>query len=71
MSESSQKQPGLLSIIWSVLAAMFGVQTEANRKRDFSQKNPLPYLIVGVLFIVLFVLSIAGIVKWVIQSAGG
>lgn len=71
MTQSDQQTPGLLTIVWSVLAAMFGVQTEANRKRDFSQKNPIPYIVVGVLFIVLFVFTIAGIVRFVINNVGG
>ncbi|WP_241973888.1 DUF2970 domain-containing protein [Aliidiomarina iranensis] len=63
---SDADKPGLWAVIISVLAAMFGVQTEANRKRDFSSGNPLPYIIVFVVFLVLFVLSIAGIVSLVI-----
>ena len=66
MSENSQ-HPSLWNVIVSVLAAMFGVQTEHNRKRDFNQGNPLAFIIVGVIFIVLFVLSIYGLVSLLVR----
>ncbi|RTE85721.1 MULTISPECIES: DUF2970 domain-containing protein [Gammaproteobacteria] len=66
MSENSQR-PTLWNVIVSVLAAMFGVQTEHNRKRDFNQGNPLAFIIVGVIFIVLFVLSIYGLVSLLVR----
>ena len=53
----------------SVLAAMFGVQSEKSRARDFTQGNPLPYIVIGVVFIVLFVLSIALLVRLVLAIA--
>ncbi|MCC5854237.1 MAG: DUF2970 domain-containing protein [Idiomarina sp.] len=64
---ASSESPGILSITLSVLAAMFGVQTEKNRVRDFNQKNPLPYIIIGALFIILFVLTILSIVSLVLR----
>lgn len=70
MTEQTNEKPGLIAVICSVLAALFGVQTEANRQRDFSQKNPLPYIIVFVILLVLFVISISGIVKLVMSLTG-
>ncbi|MCL5050314.1 MAG: DUF2970 domain-containing protein [Firmicutes bacterium] len=67
--EEQNSQPGLWAIVWSVLAALFGVQTEANRRRDFSQGNPLAYIIVFIILLVAFVLSIAGIVRLVMAFA--
>ncbi|RUO34168.1 DUF2970 domain-containing protein [Aliidiomarina sanyensis] len=66
MTDSEQK-PGLFAVVMSVLAAMFGVQTEANRKRDFSQGHPLAYIIVFILILVLFVLSVAALVRLVMH----
>lgn len=66
MTDSEQK-PGLFAVVMSVLAAMFGVQTEANRKRDFSQGRPLAYIIVFILILVLFVLSVAALVRLVMH----
>ncbi len=69
MSEDdSQKKPGFLAVVMSVIAAAFGVQTEANRERDFEHGNPVVYIVAGILFTVLFVLTIMGIVSLVLPD---
>lgn len=60
------KKPGFWAVTVSVIAAAFGVQTDKNRQRDFSQGNPLAYIVGGLIFTVLFVLSIVGIVMLVL-----
>ncbi|MDT7526781.1 DUF2970 domain-containing protein [Pseudidiomarina sp. GXY010] len=62
------EKPGLLAVIVSVLAAMFGVQTEANRKRDFNNGNPLLFIGIGVVFAVLFVLGLVLLVNTILAS---
>ena len=37
---------------------MFGVQSDANYQRDFEQKSFVPFLIVGVAFVVVFVIGL-------------
>ncbi|RUO39579.1 DUF2970 domain-containing protein [Pseudidiomarina aestuarii] len=61
-------KPGPLSILLSVLAALFGVQTEQNRQRDFTNGNPAVYITVGIIFIILFVVSLLLIVNWVLPA---
>jgi hypothetical protein len=39
----------------SVIAALFGVQSERNRQQDFSQQSPWPFIIGGIIAIGLFV----------------
>ena len=46
---------------------MFGVQSEQNRHFDFQQTSFLPYLIVGVLFVALFVLGLIGLVNLILS----
>lgn len=58
-----QKSPSLRQVLKSVLAGAFGVQSDANYERDFKQTSPLPYIIVGIVFVVLFVLALAGLVS--------
>ncbi|MGX5914660.1 DUF2970 domain-containing protein [Aliidiomarina sp. Khilg15.8] len=72
MSNADQqtKRPNLLQVFLSVVAALFGVQTEQARVRDFSQKSPLPYIAVGIVLIVLFVLGIALLVRTVLKLSG-
>ncbi|MDX1525956.1 MULTISPECIES: DUF2970 domain-containing protein [Pseudidiomarina] len=62
------EKPSLLAVIVSVLAAMFGVQTEANRKRDFNKGNPLLFIGIGVVFAVLFVLGLVLLVNTILAS---
>ncbi|HET8700207.1 MAG TPA: DUF2970 domain-containing protein [Nitrococcus sp.] len=57
-------------VIHSVLAAGFGVQSEAARKRDFTYGRPLPFIIVGAIATVLFILTIVTIVRLVLFAAG-
>ena len=58
-------RPNFFSVIVSVLAALFGVQTEQNRQRDFNHGNPVIYVAVGAVFVILFVISLALLVSWV------
>ena len=43
------------SLIQSVLAAAFGVQSESKRKQDFQQASPVYLIIVGIMFLVIFI----------------
>lgn len=59
-----------LETLTSVFAAMFGVQKQANRERDFSRGKLSNFVMVGILFTVLFVLAVWGVVKLVMGLAG-
>lgn len=59
-----------LSLIGSLFAGAFGVQTQKNRDRDFKQGKFHHFIIGGIIFAILFVLAVAGIVKLVMSSAG-
>ena len=51
------------NVLVSVAASMFGVQSEKNRQFDFEQNSFLPYLVVGIMFVVFFVLSLIALVS--------
>ncbi len=55
-------------VVLSVIQASFGVQSPANRERDFASRSIWPYVVAALLFTVLFVLSIAFIVKLVLPD---
>ena len=59
----------LWQMICSVLAAAFGVQSDKNRERDFKQAKPSTYIIAGLIFTVLFVLTVATVVNLVLSNA--
>lgn len=66
----SNSRPNFWQMCFSVLAALFGVQSEQARARDFTHGNPLPYIAIGIVFLILFVLSIALVVRVILTLAG-
>lgn len=55
-------------VVISVIQASFGVQNQANRERDFNSRSIWPFVVAALLFTVLFVLSIAFVVKLVLPD---
>jgi hypothetical protein len=51
-------KPTITQVIKSVLAAFIGVQSEANRKKDFESGSLSAYVIAGLIFTALFVVTI-------------
>ena len=53
-------------VFMSTLAAFFGVQSDKNRHRDFSENDsPIAFIIMGILMAVLLVLGLVFIVSQV------
>jgi hypothetical protein len=69
MSEET-KPPTLWQVAKSVLAAMLGVQKSENYQRDFQHGKPSQYIILGLIFVTVFILIIVGVVKLVLSLAG-
>ncbi len=69
MSNSSQnkQKPSLIALIKSILAAAIGVQSDKNRTRDFEQGNPLVFIIGGIVFTLLFIITIASVIGLVLS----
>lgn len=40
-----------------------GVQSDANYKRDFAQTSFVPFLLVGIVFVFIFVITLVAVVK--------
>ena len=59
-------KPGFLSIVRSTLAAAIGVQSSKNRERDFTQGSPLAFIAAGIIFTVLFILTVVTVVHLVL-----
>ena len=53
----------------SVLAAAFGVQSSKNRERDFKQGKARHFIIGGIIFTLLFMLSVYTVVQTVLSNA--
>ena len=67
-NEKSKKKPGLFSIIQSVLAAMFGVQSDTKREQDFEQGNISDYIFAGIIAVIIFILTIIWLVNRLIDD---
>ncbi|WP_417664595.1 DUF2970 domain-containing protein [Pseudidiomarina donghaiensis] len=65
MPEQQPQKPRFWDIVVSVLAALFGVQSDKNRQRDFNHGNPAVYVAIGAVFVILFVLTLVLVVNWV------
>lgn len=67
---SGEVKLSVLHIITSVLAAAIGVQSKQNHEKDFSAKNSIYiYLFSGIVFTLLFVLTVIFIVKTVLAGS--
>jgi hypothetical protein len=64
------RPPTFVGVLWSVLASMFGVQSNRRREQDFTHGKPSHYIIVGLLVTVMFVLAVWAVVQLVMKLAG-
>lgn len=64
------RTPSLAGVLWSVLASMFGVQSNRRREQDFTHGKPSHYIIVGLFVTVMFVLIVWTVVQLVMKLSG-
>lgn len=70
MGTEQKNSVGIIEVVKSVLAAMFGVQSSKNRERDFTKGKPSTYIVIGIIMTVLFVVAVWTVVQVVLDSAG-
>jgi hypothetical protein len=58
-------KPNLLEVLLSVFAAALGVQNSKNRERDFTHGSPIVFIVAGLIFTIIFVVTIVTIVHLV------
>jgi len=63
----NRKGTGFLNVLKSTMFAASGIQTKTNRERDFEHGKPSTFIIAGIVFMVVFILSIFGIVQLVMS----
>lgn len=66
---AERKGIGLLNTIQSTIAAACGIQSQANRERDFKHAKPSTFIIAGIIFVIVFILAMYGIVQLVLSVA--
>lgn len=57
-------------VVLSVIQASFGVQSQQNRERDFTQGKLITFIVAALIFTSLFVGILLFIVKTVLDSSG-
>jgi hypothetical protein len=60
------QEPRFWEVVMSVLAAALGVQSSKNRERDFTRGKPLVFIAAGLIFTILFVLTLISIVNLIL-----
>lgn len=61
-NEHQDSPPGFWRIVLSAMAAAIGVQSNKNRQRDFAHGRPLAFIVAGIIFTVLFILTVVTVV---------
>ena len=56
-------------VVFSVLAAAFGVQKREQLEKDFNSNSALPFIIAGLVFTAAFVLLLVVIVHTVLEKS--
>lgn len=69
-TDSSNSTVSFGQLFLSVMAAFFGVQSNANRERDFKNGKLSHFIALGLFFGIAFILIIIAVVKLVMNLAG-
>ncbi len=56
-------KPTIIEIVKSVFAAFIGVQSNANRQKDFTEGSLKTYIVVGILFTIAFIATLIFVVS--------
>lgn len=62
------KGTGFINVVKSAVAAAFGIQSQANRERDFESGRPMHFIIAGVVTTMLFLFAVGLFVKIMIAT---
>ena len=68
--KDAAKAPSFLDVLGSVLASMFGVQSNRKREEDFTHGKPSQYIVIGLIMTTVFILTIWSVVSLVMKLAG-
>ncbi|WP_223668618.1 DUF2970 domain-containing protein [Kangiella shandongensis] len=68
--QEKSKGTGFWSTVQSVLGAMFGVQSEEQREKDFEKGSAVQFIVGGIIFVVVFILTILYFVNSALENAG-
>ena len=61
---------GFFGLIQSVVAAIFGIQSDKNREKDFAGGDASQFITMGIVAVVVLVVTMIIVVNQVLDSAG-
>lgn len=64
----TDSKPGFWTVVFSTLAAAFGVQSARRRERDFTHGNIWVFIVAGLIFTSLFIGTLYIIVHTVLSN---
>ncbi len=62
------KPPSLKDTFKSIAAAFFGVQSNKNREKDFSQGKVSYFIIAGIISVIVFIVGLIAVVSLVMPA---
>ena len=69
MKQRIGKGTGFINVMKSALSAALGIQSNANRERDFQHGKPVHFIVAGIAVTLLFIVLVAMMVKFMIASS--
>jgi hypothetical protein len=66
--KTKSQGPGVFKVMRSVAAGALGVQSNKRHEEDFSNHSPWPYIIGGLLFTALFIVTLIVVVQVVLSG---
>lgn len=64
-----RKGTGFWSVVQSVLAAFIGVQSKANKERDFKHGKPIHFIVGGLIGTAIFIFCVWLLVQYILSTA--
>ena len=61
---------GLPDLLLSILAALFGIQSNSNRQKDFSRGTPAQFIIAGIFGAAVLITLVLLLIKLVLGLSG-
>jgi uncharacterized membrane protein YhdT len=69
LTTENNKGTGFWAVVQSVLAAGIGVQSKANKERDFKHGKPIHFIVGGIIGTLLFIVGIWLLVQYILQTS--
>ena len=66
----NKSERGFWGVLQSVVAAIFGIQSDENRQKDFKKGDASQFIVMGIIAVIVIMVTMIIIVNQVLESAG-